>query len=317
MNILEEQRTRVQEGKLVNPSPRPSPTRGEGVNSRVDFSLPLITGLPRSLRSLVMTKKNPTTANATITPHPDPVLKLLHAPQTRAFSPLGLSALAVPLFGLALLRPYAISLSHKGRGRKKCAFTLAEVLITLGIIGVVAAMTLPTLIENHKTRRIITELKRTYSVLSQATNFAVAELGTPDNWGLSNNNDIWNIFDKYMKFDKPPKGHDVRLAGGDVRVRYYHRANECNYWLPKNNGCGDLDIRIKGHSGIFQFFLTKEGFLIPYGTEGYSNYWFSFEAYKAGRCLACQTAWVLSFENLDYLKCPEKLSWNGKHKCSE
>ena len=33
---------------------------------------------------------------------------------------------------------------------KKNAFTLAEVLITLGIIGVVAAMTLPTLIQNHQ-----------------------------------------------------------------------------------------------------------------------------------------------------------------------
>lgn len=34
--------------------------------------------------------------------------------------------------------------------KKLNAFTLAEVLITLGIIGVVAAMTLPTLIQNHQ-----------------------------------------------------------------------------------------------------------------------------------------------------------------------
>ena len=33
---------------------------------------------------------------------------------------------------------------------KKLAFTLAEVLITLGIIGVVAALTLPALISNYK-----------------------------------------------------------------------------------------------------------------------------------------------------------------------
>ena len=36
--------------------------------------------------------------------------------------------------------------------RKKRAFTLAEVLITLGIIGVVAALTIPTLINNYQTK---------------------------------------------------------------------------------------------------------------------------------------------------------------------
>ena len=35
---------------------------------------------------------------------------------------------------------------------KKIAFTLAEVLITLGIIGIVAAMTLPTLIQSNKNK---------------------------------------------------------------------------------------------------------------------------------------------------------------------
>ena len=51
--------------------------------------------------------------------------------------------------------------------RKKAAFTLAEVLITLGIIGVVAAMTLPTLISNYQKRVYVTQLKKSVSVLSQ------------------------------------------------------------------------------------------------------------------------------------------------------
>lgn len=45
------------------------------------------------------------------------------------------------------------------------AFTLAEVLITLGIIGVVAAMTLPTLINNYRKQETIAKLKKVYSVL--------------------------------------------------------------------------------------------------------------------------------------------------------
>ena len=37
---------------------------------------------------------------------------------------------------------------------KKFAFTLAEVLITLGIIGIVAALTLPTLIHNNHKKKL-------------------------------------------------------------------------------------------------------------------------------------------------------------------
>ena len=50
----------------------------------------------------------------------------------------------------------------------KRGFTLAEVLITLGIIGVVAAMTMPTLNAKFQKREFITELKKIYSEIYQA-----------------------------------------------------------------------------------------------------------------------------------------------------
>ena len=50
------------------------------------------------------------------------------------------------------------------------AFTLAEVLITLGIIGVVAAMTMPTLIANYQKQVATTRLKKFYTTYSQAYN---------------------------------------------------------------------------------------------------------------------------------------------------
>ena len=65
---------------------------------------------------------------------------------------------------------------------RRAAFTLAEVLITLGIIGVVAAMTMPVLIQNHREKVTVTQLKKTYSVLSQAMLMAVNENGTADMW---------------------------------------------------------------------------------------------------------------------------------------
>lgn len=47
-------------------------------------------------------------------------------------------------------------------------FTLAEVLITLGIIGIVAAITLPILIQKHQEKVTVTKVKEAYSILSQA-----------------------------------------------------------------------------------------------------------------------------------------------------
>ena len=52
--------------------------------------------------------------------------------------------------------------------RKKNAFTLAEVLITLGIIGVVAAMTIPTLISNTNGAQFKSAYKKALSTLNQA-----------------------------------------------------------------------------------------------------------------------------------------------------
>ena len=56
----------------------------------------------------------------------------------------------------------------------KVAFTLAEVLITLGIIGVVAALTLPTLIQNYQKQVYVNQLKKTYATLSEGFKQIVA-----------------------------------------------------------------------------------------------------------------------------------------------
>lgn len=48
------------------------------------------------------------------------------------------------------------------------AFTLAEVLVTLGIIGVVSAMTVPTLMQNYQRKSYVTQLHKVYNELTQA-----------------------------------------------------------------------------------------------------------------------------------------------------
>ena len=65
---------------------------------------------------------------------------------------------------------------------KKSAFTLAETLIVIGIIGVVAALTLPNL--NHATgdKETVTRLMKAYSMLNEANDRAVATYGPVSTW---------------------------------------------------------------------------------------------------------------------------------------
>ena len=87
----------------------------------------------------------------------------------------------------------------------KAGFTLAEVLITLGIIGVVAAMTIPNLIQKNYEHQTIAKLKETHSILSQAIRMASEEYGELSGWGtLDNEKDSSGIkVTKFMNNIKP------------------------------------------------------------------------------------------------------------------
>ncbi len=68
----------------------------------------------------------------------------------------------------------ATHVAHWNNSRK-IAFTLAEVLITLGIIGVVAAMTMPSLIQHHREKAMVTSLEKFVSTISQAVDLYKAD----------------------------------------------------------------------------------------------------------------------------------------------
>lgn len=78
-------------------------------------------------------------------------------------------------------------ISSKPTEQKNRAFTLAEVLITLGIIGIVAAMTLPTVINNAQDRQFRAMLKKQYSVIAQAIQLIFAK----DNILITPQEDGW------------------------------------------------------------------------------------------------------------------------------
>lgn len=64
--------------------------------------------------------------------------------------------------------------------QRKIAFTLAEVLITLGIIGVVAAMTMPSLIQNYRDKELIVRTKKAYAVIQNAVLLAKSQNDVTD-----------------------------------------------------------------------------------------------------------------------------------------
>ena len=129
---------------------------------------------------------------------------------------------------------------------KKVAFTLAEVLITLGIIGVVAAMTMPALIANHKQKELETGLKKAYSVAQQALLLMSADRGdVVPSFGLR------EFYSEYIK--------------------YFNNAIDCGIDTSKNFACG-LAQDYKDYSGVVKITsaYTDDGqFVLPDGMNIY------------------------------------------------
>jgi len=88
---------------------------------------------------------------------------------------------------------------------RKVAFTLAEVLITLGIIGVVSALTIPNLVTNYQEKVRVNQLIASYSVLTQAFDSMINDNGEVQYWGSDNLSRIAKfeeLLPKYIQFIK-------------------------------------------------------------------------------------------------------------------
>ena len=80
----------------------------------------------------------------------------------------------------------------------KAAFTLAEVLITLGIIGIVAAVTLPTLISKYQKDVTAEKLRTTYSIINNAAKLSELDNDEKLNWVFPiTNSDVGPFVEKY------------------------------------------------------------------------------------------------------------------------
>ena len=78
--------------------------------------------------------------------------------------------------GRSAASPFTLHFSLKQRA----AFTLAEVLITLGVIGVVAALTMPSLIANYQKKVLVNKIKQTYATLNEGIRQIMVNEGCTD-----------------------------------------------------------------------------------------------------------------------------------------
>ncbi len=117
----------------------------------------------------------------------------------------------------------------------KNAFTLAEVLITLGIIGVVAAMTMPTLMNSTNGAQYKTAYKKALSVLSQAVVLNVAlddyDLSQTTSTTTNDNASLYNLFNNRMNVVKT--GGKAYTASNSANVKF---GDANNYTLYFNDG---------------------------------------------------------------------------------
>lgn len=167
------------------------------------------------------------------------------------------------------------------------AFTIAEVLITLGIIGVVAALTIPTLIAKHKKETIEKKLAKYYTNINQAFTLSEVENGSHENWDYTLSSwDFYNTYlAKYLQTVRVQKGYtgspdDDRFVGiffndGTMAVMAY---TNCLNFFPKTNTkynavCANIETEnqklYKYGKDTFAFNICRDGLrkLEPYGQK--------------------------------------------------
>ena len=250
--------------------------------------------------------------------------------------------------GAFTLAEGATHVAHWNNSRK-IAFTLAEVLITLGIIGVVAAMTMPSLITAKQEKATISTIKKNYSILANALLMAQNDNGELYTWGITKDADGLNLVSSNLKpylkiIEDCGVGEKSDCAPGDNgkfkdltgRKRTEDFSSSDYYSFRLNDGTA-VAIQLKtkaecisSESSCMNFYIDTNGKKYP-NTLGKDIFY--FDGYGNGKLRAAgidhspsetgwvaqegwyTTAWAMYKENLDYLRCPDKLEWNGKSTC--
>lgn len=166
--------------------------------------------------------------------------------------------------------------------KKKTGFTLAEVLITLGIVGVVSAMTLPTLVANYQKQATVSKIKKFYTNINQVFLRAQADNGEYSTWSYDNVEDYYNKYLKpYLKnVEKIQKNVEIgglisyscgmRIVFADGTQAIFATCSEP--FFGNNEGPVILfDTKVQKHTSTFSSYIkhpTRERFTFIINNKG-------------------------------------------------
>ena len=235
----------------------------------------------------------------------------------------------------------------------KKGFTLAEVMITMTILGVVATIVIPNVYEKYQRKLTVTKVKKMYSTISNAYIIYLAEKRTYLNL-RSDDADGANLiykdfFEPYFQIsyvaetDSQKKaqiiGSPFYLLSGEDKITKRDYISQDKYFAFKLKDGGVIWFRgNNGKTDIIPIWYDINGIKKP-NTLGKDIFIFSIFKdaddispfdYEAGRgstlknaaeqgCIGKKdgwscTSWVIAKGNMDYLDCPETLTWE-KGKC--
>ncbi len=171
--------------------------------------------------------------------------------------------------------------------KRRVAFTLAEVLITLGIIGVVSAITMPSLITNYKNKANIAMIRKVYFDLGQVADLALTTEGKKSILSTTLATDPANAFPKYFKVAHTCSGQSApcfassytTLNGGTTSVsagdNSFMTAAGYSVWPSKQEGRIDVVVDINGSKkpnvagrDLFGLQIKTNGDITGYGSSG-------------------------------------------------
>ena len=227
--------------------------------------------------------------------------------------------------------------------RKNVAFSLAEVLIVIGLIGIVASLTLPNLNSSTNKKEMVTRYMKVYAELSAAAGSAVAKYGPITSWvaNASTDTEKSTIVGKrllsYMKVSKEcgiDTDNTNAKCGTSGTVKYmktsggaggiYTDSNKNDYKAILANGISisisgygtpSIEVDIDGRQNSYMWGKDYFGFNIDSDTGEVKPYgWDKTEADMLSDCKSIGQAcgnWVVRAGNMDYLKCPDSLTWTN------
>ncbi|MCD7879098.1 MAG: type II secretion system GspH family protein, partial [Candidatus Gastranaerophilales bacterium] len=163
---------------------------------------------------------------------------------------------------------------------RKSAFTLAEVLITLVIIGIIAAVTVPTLMANYKKKEVSSRLKKFYSTLSNAV-----RLADIDNPGFIRSTSSARETQNYGNWWKENLGKYMPVEEKDNTTYKVFSASETSAWTPSklyilNDGTMLYPNNYR-YSCSVGFYFDINGEKAP-NTKGKDIFLFSIRDYRSG-----------------------------------